>query len=118
MSLSPLRWGAFTRDQQLLMIANEMYRGARLFGLADGQRLQNSYERVLRLAELTIEVQPSPSLRRELRCWLELLRGLRLSPEPGLHRRLFRVFFQLTPATYRQLPFVLERGTAPGPQAK
>lgn len=94
------------------MIANEINRGTRLFGPADGQRLQNTYERVLRLAELTVEVQHSPSLRRELRSWLELLRELRLSPEPGLHRRLFRVFLQLTPATYRQLPFVLERAGA------
>lgn len=108
-SLSPERWAAFTRDQQLLMIANELNRATRLFGPADTERLRNAYERVLRLADLTVEVQRGRSLRRELLRWRELLGALYLAPEAGLHARLFRVLLQLTPATYRQIPFVLER---------
>jgi len=108
-SLSPERWAGFTRDQQLLMIANELNRATRLFGPADGQRLRSTYERVLRLADLTVEVQRSRSLRRELLRWRESLGALYLAPEAGLHARLFRVLLQLTPATYRQIPFVLER---------
>lgn len=106
-SLSPERWAAFSRDQQLLMIANELNRASRLFGPADGQRLRNAYERVLRLADLTVEVQRSRNLRRELLRWRESMGALYLDPGPELHARLFRALLQLTPATYRQIPFVL-----------
>jgi hypothetical protein len=41
-------------------------------GPGDRDRLRNAYERVLRLADLTTEAQPSRSLRRELRRWREL----------------------------------------------
>lgn len=115
-SLSPERWAAFTRDQQLLMIANELNRATRLFGPADGQRLRNAYERVLRLADLTVEVQRSRSLRRELLRWRESMGALYLDPEPELHARLFRVLLQLTPAGYRQIRFVLAPpGASSGP---
>lgn len=106
-SLSPERWSAFTRDQQLLMIANELNRATRLFGPADAQRLRNTYERVLRLADLTVAVQANRSLRRELLRWREAMGALYLDPVPALHTRLFRALLQLTPATYRQIPFVL-----------
>jgi len=41
------------------MIANEMNRAGRLLGPHDRSRLANAYERVLRLADLTAEAQPS-----------------------------------------------------------
>jgi hypothetical protein len=34
-SLSPERWAAFSRDQQILMIGNEMNRATRLLRLGD-----------------------------------------------------------------------------------
>ena len=60
-SLTLERWSAHGRDQQVLMIANEMNRAGRLFGPHDRGRLSNAYERVLRLADLTVEAQPSRS---------------------------------------------------------
>jgi hypothetical protein len=38
-SLTPERWAGFGRDQQILMIANEMNRASRLFGADDRGRL-------------------------------------------------------------------------------
>jgi len=105
-SLTPERWAAFGRDQQILMIANEMNRASRLFGAADRGRLANAYERVLRLADLTVEVQPSRSLRRELLRWRELAGGVYLNPDLEAHRQLFRALLLLTPMSAKQAPLL------------
>jgi hypothetical protein len=105
-SLTTERWKQFGRDQQILMIANEMNRASRLFAPGDRQRLANAYERVLRLADLTVQVQPSRSLRRELLRWRELAGSVYLEPDETLHRALFRALLQLTPASARQLPYL------------
>lgn len=101
------RWSAFSREQQILMIANEMNRAGKLFAPADRERLRHAYERVLRLADLTTEAQASPSLRRELRRWRELVAGVYLEPDEWRHRALFRALLQLTPASARQLPLLM-----------
>jgi len=85
-SLTAERWSSFGRDQQILMIA---------------------YERVLRLADLTVEVQGSRSLRRELLRWRELAGGVYLEPDESRHRALFRALLLLTPASAKQLPYLL-----------
>jgi hypothetical protein len=101
------RWSAYGRDRQILMIANEMNRAGKLFGAADRARLANAYERVLRLADLTTEAQPSRSLRRELLRWRELAGAVYLEPDEARHRALFRALLLLTPASARQAPFLL-----------
>jgi hypothetical protein len=106
-SLTRERWSTYSRDQQVLMIANEMNRAGKLFGRADRARLSNAYERVLRLADLTVEAQPSRSLRRELLRWRELAAALYLEPDEERHRALFRVLLLLTPASAKQVPFLL-----------
>jgi hypothetical protein len=106
-SLSPERWAAFGRDQQILMIANEMNRATRLFGPDDRGRLANAYERILRLVDLTVEVQASRSLRRELLRWRELAGGVYLEPDPATHGQLFRALLLLTPASAKQVPLLL-----------
>ena len=106
-SLTLERWSAYSRDQQILMIANEMNRAGKLFGAGDSARLANAYERVLRLADLTVEAQPSRSLRRELLRWRELAGALYVEPDAERHRALFRALLLLTPAGARQVPFLL-----------
>jgi hypothetical protein len=106
-SLTLERWSAYGRDRQILMIANEMNRAGKLFGAEDRARLANAYERVLRLADLTVEVQLSRSLRRELLRWRELAGAVYLEPDEEQHRALFRALLLLTPASARQVPFLL-----------
>jgi hypothetical protein len=113
--LSAERWAAFSREQQLLMIANEMHRASRLFGPDDRDRLRNAYERVLRLADLTVAVQEGRSLPRELLRWRELLGSVYLEPDERLHRELLRVLPLFTPESARQRPF-LTGGRPPGPR--
>jgi hypothetical protein len=106
-SLTLERWSTYSRDQQVLMIANEMNRARGLFGPRDRRRLANAYERVLRLADLTAEAQPSRSLRRELLRWRELAAGVYLEPDEERHRALLRALLLLTPASAKQVPFLL-----------
>ena len=108
-SLTAERWRTFPRDQQLMMIANEMNRASRLVTPADLASFRRCYERVLRLVDLTVEVNAMRSLRRELLRWRELAAELFISPAPTAeqHRALFRALLQLNPATARQIPYVL-----------
>jgi hypothetical protein len=75
-SLTPARWSAFSLDQQILMIGNEMNRARRLMSPQDRASLGLCYERVLRLVDLTVEVQTRPALRRELLRWRDLIAEL------------------------------------------
>ncbi len=114
-SLSPERWSAIPLEQQILMIGNEMNRAAKLFAAEDRGRLRTSYERILRLVDLTIETRSRRSLRRELLRWREVAAGLYQAPDAALHRVAFRCLLQLHPVAARQIPFVLgEPGGAAG----
>ena len=108
-SLSPARWSAFSLDQQILMIGNEMNRASRLLRPADRSSLMLAYERVLRLVDLTVEVQASPSLRRELLRWRDLIAELYVRPEhdAAAHAAAFRSLLLFTPEAARQIPFIL-----------
>jgi hypothetical protein len=107
-SLSPERWGRFPLGQQLLMIANEMNRASKLLGPGDAERLRNGYERVLALADLTLQVNKRPALWRELLRWRDLIAALYLEPRPDsrAHAAAFRALLQLHPETWRQLAYV------------
>jgi len=106
--LSAERWAGFPRSQQILMIANEMNRASKLLGPADCDRLRASYERVLALANLTVQVTDSRSLRRELLRWRDLVAEQYVAPEPDstAHAAIFRALLQLNPDAWKQLPHV------------
>jgi hypothetical protein len=109
-SLTPERWSSFNLDQQILMIGNEMNRTTRLLERVDRPGFLLAYERVLRLVDLTIEVQTGYGIRRELLRWRDLIAEMYVSPElpaAGQHEAVFRVLLQLTPAAAQQIPFVL-----------
>ena len=107
-SLTSQRWSSFSLDQQLLMIANEMNRGAGLMAPADRERLLGCYERALRLTDLTVEVNSRRPLRRELLRWRDLLAALYLLPQADAraHAEAFRALLHFTPAAFQQLSLV------------
>lgn len=109
-SLSPERWSGFGLDQQILMIGNEMNRAAKLMGLEDSGSRQRSYERILRLVDLTVEVQQSRNLRKELLRWRDLVAALyvRLEALPEEHKNAFRSLLLFTPTSARQIPLLLD----------
>lgn len=108
-SLSPERWSGFNLDQQILMIGNEMNRAAKLMKPEDSGSRQRSYERILRLVDLTVEVQRSRNLRRELLRWRDLVAALYIQPEPlpDEHKDAFRSLLLFTPTSARQIPLLL-----------
>ena len=104
--LSPARWRQFGRDQQLLMIANEMHRGRRAVSADEVRRL---YERVLRLVDLTIGVAERATFRRELLRWRDGIAELYLEgrPSPDRHRLLLQTLLLMSREAARQRPYVL-----------
>ncbi len=108
-SLSAERWAAFTLDQQILMIGNEMNRAVRLLDGKSQESLRRTYERVLRLVDLTIETRVQRGLRRELLRWRDLVAEQYVAdaPDRDAHIGAFRALLQMTPAAARQIPLLL-----------
>jgi hypothetical protein len=109
-SLSPERWASFSLDQQVLMIANEMNRAGQLMGPRDVERQRSAYERVLNLTDLTVRVQSSPTFRRELLRWRDLIAVLYLGEksDPGGHADAFRALLRMTPEASKQIEALLQ----------
>jgi hypothetical protein len=107
-ALSDERWAAFSLDQQVLMIANEMHRASKLLGDDDRDLLHSGYARVLNLTDATLRVQRGHGLRRELLRWRDLVAALYVAPEsrPGEHYAALRALLQLCPAAAKQIPFI------------
>src|SRR5256712_7636252 len=64
------------------MIASESTRAAKLGAPADRERLRSAYERILQLADLTVQVADRAALRRELLRWRDLVAGLYVAAAP------------------------------------
>jgi hypothetical protein len=107
--LTAERWASFSLDQQVLMIANEMQRASAQLTPERHASLRLAYERVLRLVDLTVAVQPKRTLRRELLRWRDLVAALYLEPhpDPTTHREVFRCLLRLRPEASRQIPLLL-----------
>ena len=107
--LDASRWRSFSLERQILMIANEMNRASSLMGPDDGSSLHLAYERVLRLVDLTVEVQTRPPLRRELLRWRDLAAALylRADPAPAVHAAVFRALLLLHPVAAEQIPYTV-----------
>jgi hypothetical protein len=102
-SLSAERWSQFSLDQQVLMIANEMNRAAKLMAPEDRERLRNAYERTLRLADLTIQANSRRGLRRELLRWRDLVAALYVGDaDPSAHAAALRCLLTFTPVAAQQ----------------
>jgi hypothetical protein len=95
------------------MIANEMNRASKLLGPNDRGLLRGSYERVLAMTDLTVQVNEARGLRRELLRWRDLVAEQYIAeePDPRAHGAIFRALLQLHPEAWRQLPYVT--GAAP-----
>ena len=103
--LSSNRWAGFPYDQQILMIANEVHRTARVIDLGAWDRVHSGLERVLQLTDLTISCVRSPTQRRELLRWRDLAAALYLQAQPDadLHRKMFLCLLQFTPTAFQQI---------------
>ncbi len=107
--LTAERWSRFDLDRQILMIGNEMNRTSSRLRTADLPGARLGYERVLRLVDLTIEVNRRRSLRKELLRWRDLAAALFIANEPRIAEleAIFRCLLQFTAVASQQIPFVL-----------
>lgn len=112
--LTAERWSRFSPAQRILMIANEMHRASRCLARGEEPGLAASYERALRLTDLTVALAGRPALRRELLRWRGLLAESLLSGgDASVHRRLLEALLWFTPEAARQRPFLLGASGSP-----
>lgn len=113
--LTEERWSRFGRDQQLLMIANEMHRATKAMGLGEDASVRLSYERVLRLVDLTAAVEAGLTFRRELLRWRDLVAELWFGgpPDPVRHREALAALLAFSPAAWSQAPFLIPATATP-----
>ena len=106
--LTAERWAEFDFGRQILMVANELHRAAKLLGAPDRARRRSSLERVYALVDLTIATNARHSRRRELLRWREMLGEcyLESAPSPARDRELLRALLRLSPEAAAQIPFV------------
>ena len=102
-SLTVERWSAFSFDQQILMIGNELNRARQLDAPDDRARLAHAYERVLNLTDLTIQTAPRPAVRRELLRWRDLIASLYIAAGEGTPAAALRALLRFSPEASRQL---------------
>lgn len=104
-SLPPERWARFDLGQQILQIGVEMQRGSKFMSPESSLHLRSCYERAMELIDLTVHVQSSLSLRRELLRWREVVGELYLRQEPDelAHRQALRVLLRLHPESAKQI---------------
>lgn len=107
-NLAPERWAKFTLGQQILQIGAEMQRAMRFLQPSQSTSLLACYERVLRLTDLTVQVQDNPSLRRELLRWRGVIaeKYVNGSSDEAAHREAFRVLLQLHPESAKQIRII------------
>jgi len=104
-SLPPERWARFDLGQQVLQIGAEMQRAMKFLRSERTLELRACYERAFGLVDLTVEVQTSPTLRRELLRWRGVIAELylRAEPDPRTHRQALRVLLRLHPESAKQV---------------
>ncbi|MBL8857779.1 MAG: hypothetical protein JNL28_04645 [Planctomycetes bacterium] len=106
--LTPERWSQFDRTQQILQVAVEMHRARRSLDPDKMAGLRFAYERVLRLTDLTIQVQTHRSLRHELLRWRDVIAELYLrdAPDRETHEIALRVLLRLDPGASPQVQYL------------
>ena len=106
--LSTQRWKSFTPTQQILMIANEMNRGQKMFDKNDIYGIKLSIERVLYLLDITIAINTSFGLRKELLRLRDLVAELYIIDKIELkeYKKIFKTLLLLNSESARQIPFV------------
>ncbi len=107
-SLSAERWSKFTLGQQILQIGVEMQRARSCFDPLERALLRASYERVLRLVDLTVQINAIPNLRRELLRWRGVIAESFVSDEPDRagHDAALRVLLELHPESSVHVAFM------------
>ena len=102
-SITVEQWSAFSFDQQILAIANELNRARKLQAPGDRARFESACERILHLVDLTIQTGPRPAVRRELLRWRDLIASMYVAAGDETPTAALRCLLRFTPAASQQL---------------
>ena len=103
--LTPEKWSAYTRGQQVLMIANELNRAKNLLNRGDRSSARLCYERAFERIDLTSEDEKWRGKLKEFRRFRELLAELYLAQDQDVHRleQLYIALLRLSAEAHRML---------------
>lgn len=104
------RWKGFERADQIIMVANEVYRGRLALEKADYISARLSYLRAMDLFDLTTAAlgPEGPRRLREHLRWRECLAAEWIKERPDLeaNRLLLKTLLLFTPRSARQIPYL------------
>lgn len=93
--LTPEKWSSFSRDQQILMIANELNRAKNWGEKKDFNKVSSCYERALELIDLTVDCSTNTTFTRELLRYRELLAMIYKQNEHTFDNILYRILLSM-----------------------
>ena len=105
-NLSREKWFAYPREQQLLMIANELNRAKNWIEKGDSAHVDSCYDRALELTDLTSEDKKWHAHGlREMRRFREILAQLYIVPDKDLKNNtlLYNCLLQMHPGAWNLL---------------
>lgn len=96
-NLTRHKWDTFSREQQLLMIGNELNRAKNWVRKGDIEEVKYAYERALELLDLTISTINKENMLKELLRFREILSIEYLKPKMDiyLNEELIKVLLSL-----------------------
>jgi hypothetical protein len=99
------RWFQFPRSQQILGIANELWRAKNLLNKKDYVESKNALERAFELIDLTIDLNYTPTEMREFLRFREMLGHLYINEPTNVEllEKLFHVLISLDKDSYNSL---------------
>ena len=102
-------WSRFDLGEQILQIAAELHRATESLRPDRIESHRLSYERVLRLIDLTVEIHTSEGLRIELLRFRDVVAELYLDdePDPVIHRLALKTLLYLHPVSALQVEHLL-----------
>ena len=94
-NLTSDKWKLFSRDKQILMIANELNRAKNWIDKKDFKKVSSCYERALELIDLTVECSQQKHFTRELLRYRELLAFWYMQEEHTFNTVLYKLLLSM-----------------------
>ena len=102
-NMTPEKWFAYPRFQQLLMIAHELNRAQNALLKKDTENAVHAWERAFELTDLTVADKKNNRFLKELLRFREMLGEAFVTRNADLNRSLMHALITFDPAAYKAM---------------